>query len=272
MRRWNEYHGTLNVAGTTPTTFGPLSHLRAGMLSYLEASAVPGVFPLTADEIGGSAIILVSQRNAEWAALAGHLVEIVEDPKGRFFTLLDVAAFDASAFPDLPDAAFRTEHPTIGIRPFFVIVDRGVRKLVQPAGWVSIGKGCSFGRSTTVQRGIFGEWTEIGDEVFVDSHVHIGHGAILGDRVTIAAGAVLAGFVTLGADAWIGINTSVRQFVSIGEGSFVGAGAVVLDDVAPWDVVVGNPAKVRGWRCPDCFRVIMERPKGRCPCRDLVWP
>jgi acetyltransferase-like isoleucine patch superfamily enzyme len=50
--------------------------------------------------------------------------------------------------------------------------------------------------------------------------------------------------------AWadIGVNAVVLPGVTIGEGSIVGAGAVVTKDVLPFSVVVGVPARFLRWR------------------------
>ncbi len=45
-------------------------------------------------------------------------------------------------------------------------------------------------------------------------------------------------------DVWIGYGTVIVSGVRIGRGSIVGAGSVVLSDVAPYTVVAGNPARV----------------------------
>lgn len=45
---------------------------------------------------------------------------------------------------------------------------------------------------------------------------------------------------------WIGFGVAILKGVKIGEGAIVGAGAVVTQDVAPWTIVGGNPAKVIG--------------------------
>ena len=49
--------------------------------------------------------------------------------------------------------------------------------------------------------------------------------------------------IRLGANVWIGFDTCVLPGVSIGEGSIVGARSVVMEDVAPYSVVGGNPAR-----------------------------
>lgn len=43
---------------------------------------------------------------------------------------------------------------------------------------------------------------------------------------------------------WIGLNCTILNGVTIGEGAIIGAKSVVREDVPPWSVVVGNPAKV----------------------------
>ena len=83
-------------------------------------------------------------------------------------------------------------------------------------------------------------------------------GAILGGRVQVGkmchvgAGAVLAGVieppsaqpVVLEDNVLVGANAVVLEGVRIGEGSVVAAGAVVTQDVPPFTVVAGTPAKV----------------------------
>ena len=49
--------------------------------------------------------------------------------------------------------------------------------------------------------------------------------------------------------ATIGANATVVCGVTIGERAFVGAGAVVTEDVASHSMVVGNPARHIGWAC-----------------------
>ncbi len=49
--------------------------------------------------------------------------------------------------------------------------------------------------------------------------------------------------VAIEADVWIGASATVLPGVTIGRGAVVGAGSVVTKDVAPYAVVVGNPAR-----------------------------
>lgn len=57
--------------------------------------------------------------------------------------------------------------------------------------------------------------------------------------------------VEIGADVWIGFGAVVLSGVRIGRGAVVAAGAVVSGDVAPYDIVAGNPAVPVGRRFSD---------------------
>jgi galactoside O-acetyltransferase len=50
-------------------------------------------------------------------------------------------------------------------------------------------------------------------------------------------------FVHLERFSWVATNAVVRHGVTIGEGAVVGAGSVVLNDIEPWTINVGTPAK-----------------------------
>jgi putative colanic acid biosynthesis acetyltransferase WcaF len=49
--------------------------------------------------------------------------------------------------------------------------------------------------------------------------------------------------ITIGAGAWIAADAFIAPGVTVGEGAVVGARASVFEDVAPWVVVAGNPAR-----------------------------
>ena len=50
--------------------------------------------------------------------------------------------------------------------------------------------------------------------------------------------------IRIGRDVWIGGGAVVLPGVTIGDRSVVGAGSVVVSDVPPGTVVVGNPARI----------------------------
>ncbi|MEZ4692180.1 MAG: DapH/DapD/GlmU-related protein [Ignavibacteria bacterium] len=43
-------------------------------------------------------------------------------------------------------------------------------------------------------------------------------------------------------DVWIGANCFIMKGVTIGKGSIVGAGSVVISEVKPFSIYAGNPA------------------------------
>lgn len=59
--------------------------------------------------------------------------------------------------------------------------------------------------------------------------------------------------VTLEDDVWVGAKASIMPGVTVGRGSIVGTGAVVTQDVPPWTVVGGVPAKVLRSLDPEKF-------------------
>lgn len=53
----------------------------------------------------------------------------------------------------------------------------------------------------------------------------------------------LKGDTIIGNDVWIGQNAVILPGVNIGDGAIIGASSVVGSNVAPYSIVVGNPAK-----------------------------
>lgn len=52
------------------------------------------------------------------------------------------------------------------------------------------------------------------------------------------------GDTVIGNDVWIGQNAVILPGVNIGDGAIIGANSVVGSNVAPYTIVVGNPAKI----------------------------
>jgi acetyltransferase-like isoleucine patch superfamily enzyme len=102
----------------------------------------------------------------------------------------------------------------------------------------------------------FGSMVDIGENVVLRA----GGGLTIGNRVLIAAGAAIVTVghpielprwnenttapVHIGDDVWIGVNAVVLPGVTVGNGAVVAAGAVVTEDVPPFTVVGGVPARV----------------------------
>jgi len=50
--------------------------------------------------------------------------------------------------------------------------------------------------------------------------------------------------ITLGSDVWVGAHVFIRDGVEIGDGAIIAAGAVVTQNVPPYTIVGGTPARV----------------------------
>lgn len=55
----------------------------------------------------------------------------------------------------------------------------------------------------------------------------------------------------IGHDVWIGAGAKILSGVTVGDGAVIATGAVVTQDVAPYQIVGGNPAKPIRWRFED---------------------
>lgn len=100
----------------------------------------------------------------------------------------------------------------------------------------------------TMSRGTVkgGGVTRVGDRCFFMHYSHVGHDARVGDGVILTNSAALAGHSRVGDGAVIGGMAGIHQFVSVGRLAMVGALAMVRQDVPPFVLVAGNPARVHG--------------------------
>lgn len=107
-----------------------------------------------------------------------------------------------------------------------------------------IGDRNTFGEYATVSRG-FGDGTatEIGSDGYFMSYVRIDHNCRVGHGVTLTSGAGLAGYVRVDDGAYVGGNGGVHQFVRVGRLAMVGAVSLVRQDVPPYVLAAGMPAR-----------------------------
>ncbi len=106
-----------------------------------------------------------------------------------------------------------------------------------PTSDVSIGSHVSIGPYCVVGRAKIGARTQIAAHVQIPSGRH--------QHPRDASGKMLEsvhGVVEIGEDCWIG--TSAVIMAAVGQGTTIGAGAVVVKDIPAGSVAVGNPAKV----------------------------
>lgn len=60
--------------------------------------------------------------------------------------------------------------------------------------------------------------------------------------------AATKGQIKIGDDVWIGYRSTILSGVTIGQGAIIAAGSVVTNDIPPYSIAGGNPAKVIKYR------------------------
>ena len=113
---------------------------------------------------------------------------------------------------------------------------------------LEIGSRNRIRESVTMNRGTAegGGLTRVGDDCMFMAYSHVAHDCLVGDGVVLANCAALAGHVELGNYAIIGGLAAVHQHTRIGELGFIGGGAMVVMDIPPYCVAVGDRAKLQG--------------------------
>lgn len=67
-------------------------------------------------------------------------------------------------------------------------------------------------------------------------------------------------FTNIGNDVFIGANVTVLDGIHIADGAVIGAGAVVTNDIPPYAIAVGVPAKVVKYRfTPEIIETLLNR-------------
>lgn len=110
---------------------------------------------------------------------------------------------------------------------------------IAPEDYCKLGKGCLMAPYSQLSPD-----TKIGDHCRLLGNCFVGHNTTLNECVSLATNSVLGANVKVGKGVHVGSNATIREKLTIGDFSLVGMGAVVVKDVPPGAIVVGNPAKV----------------------------
>lgn len=86
----------------------------------------------------------------------------------------------------------------------------------------------------------------IGNDVVLWSGNHIGHRSVIHDHCFISSHVVVSGYCEIGESSFVGVNATFVDGVTVGRDCFIGAGALVLKDLAPRGVYIGSPARATG--------------------------
>lgn len=155
-----------------------------------------------------------------------------------------------------------------------------------------IGANCVFGQNTMVAGGV-----NIGDNVKVQNNVAIYTGTTIESDVFLGPSCVLTNVTNprsqvnrhslyeetrIRRGATVGANATIVCGVTLGRYSFISAGAVVTKDVPDYALMVGVPARQKGWMsrhghalkgnvmiCPESGYRYSEEQPGTLRCLDL---
>jgi len=167
-------------------------------------------------------------------------------------------------------------HPT-------AIVDEGAQigegtriwHWVHVSGGACIGENCSFGQNVYIANDVV-----IGNNVKLQNYVSIWDAVYLEDDVFCAPSVVFTNVYNPRATierknefrktlvrkgATLGANCTIICGITIGEYAFVGAGAVINRDVPPYALMLGVPAKRKGWMC-ECGIQLKSTGNVSCSC------
>ncbi len=144
-----------------------------------------------------------------------------------------------------------------------------------------IGAKCVLGQNVFVAAGVV-----VGDNVKIQNNVSLYEGVILEDDVFCGPSCVFTNVVNPRAQivrrdqyqrtlvrrgATIGANATIVCGVTIGRYAFIAAGAVVRGDVPDYALMMGVPAKQRGWMSRHGHRLINRDREAFLICPESGW-
>ncbi len=143
-----------------------------------------------------------------------------------------------------------------------------------------IGRDCVFGQNTMVAEGV-----RIGDNVKVQNNVAIYAGVEIEDDVFLGPSCVLTNIsnprsqvsrkhlyekTLLRRGATVGANATIVCGTTIGRYALIGAGAVITHDVPDYALMLGVPARQRGWVSRHGHPLVPDA-QGRLICPETGW-
>jgi UDP-N-acetylglucosamine acyltransferase len=132
------------------------------------------------------------------------------------------------------------EHAVIGGEPQDVKF-KGEKSFLEIGDDNIIREFCTFHRANGV-----GQTTRIGSRNFFMVGVHVAHNCAIGDDNIFANEVALAGHIEIEDHVFLSNNVGAHQFVRMGRYAMVGGKSKIVQDVLPFFITDGNPARLRG--------------------------
>ena len=144
-----------------------------------------------------------------------------------------------------------------------------------------IGRDCSIGQNVVI-----GPDVTIGNRVKIQNNVSVYEGVVLEDGVFCGPSMVFTNVhnprsyiprkseirsTLVKEGATLGANCTVLCGNTIGRFAFLGAGAIILDNVPDFALVAGNPAKIKGWMCRCGIRLHFDGDGATCDACGLKY-
>jgi sugar O-acyltransferase (sialic acid O-acetyltransferase NeuD family) len=101
-----------------------------------------------------------------------------------------------------------------------------------------IGENCFILEDNTIQ-----PFTTVGNNVVMWSGNHIGHHGQIKDHVFFTSHVVMSGHCVIESYSFFGVNSTVRDYLTIAPGTLVGMASAITKDTEEWGIYIGNPAK-----------------------------
>jgi sugar O-acyltransferase (sialic acid O-acetyltransferase NeuD family) len=98
-------------------------------------------------------------------------------------------------------------------------------------------------------------FVRIGNNCTFWSGNHIGHHSVIEDDCFISSHVVVSGGVNVGKGSFLGVNATIRDHITLGEETLVGAGALILDSTEPQSVYAARPTEVRAIKSTKMQRI-----------------
>jgi len=140
----------------------------------------------------------------------------------------------------------------------------------------TIGENCNIGQNVVIGPNVI-----IGNRVKIQNNVSVYEGVTLEDEVFLGPSMVFTNVINprsaiprkseiretlVKKGATIGANSTIVCGHTIGSYAFIAAGAVVTKDVADFALVMGNPAKQKGWMCACGIKLNFKGNRAKCSC------
>jgi sugar O-acyltransferase (sialic acid O-acetyltransferase NeuD family) len=159
-----------------------------------------------------------------------------------------VAAADiASRFPPGEHAMFVVPDPAAPVQARRDALQRATDQGYELVNYVdpsaTIARTASLGRNCFIlERVVVQPWVELADDVTLWSGSHVGHETVIEAHCFLAARTVVSGNVVMRSDCYLGPNASVRDAITLGEGTRVGAGVTLRKSTEPATAYVATPS------------------------------